>query len=388
MTRVLVLNGGTGTVKVALVRVAADSGSVGGATGGAAVTARATVERHATVDVTPGGDVRSAFGAALDEVADGLGDVAAIGHRVVHGGTAFTRPAAIDAAVEAAIADLVPLAPLHNPVALAGIAVARARVPGRPMVAVFDTAFHAERAAVSRRYALPTDLVERHALHRYGFHGIAHAALVAGLAAATGTTPEDVDAVTLQLGSGCSACAVAGGRSIETSMGFTPLEGLPMGTRSGDVDPGLVVYLQRQGLDADRLEAILTRESGLLGVGGSADMRELLRREAAGDEAAGLAIALFVRRVVMTVGAYFTLLDGRGALVFGGGIGEHASAIRARIAAGLGAWNVALDAARNAGGGAGPRPLGIAGSRPVFVVPTDAESRIAVATAGRLAERA
>lgn len=378
MTRILVVNGGTGTVKVAL------------ATADGASAAPAAIEQRATIEVAAGEDVRTAFEAAFDALGVGAGraDVAAVGHRVVHGGTTLTRPIRIDATVEAEIARLVPLAPLHNPIALAGIAAARARLPGRPMVAVFDTAFHAARPAASRRYALPTALVERHQLWRYGFHGIAHAALVAGLAAATGAATHAVDAVTLQLGSGCSACAIAGGRSVETSMGFTPLEGLVMGSRSGDVDPGLVVYLQRQGLGADEIERVLTRDSGLRGVGGSADMRELLRRETTGDADAALAVALFVRRVVMTVGAYFTLLGGRGALVFGGGIGEHASAVRAQIAAGLTAWNVRLDPARNADGAAGARALAAAGTRPVWVVPTDEESLIAAATADYLAGRA
>ncbi len=374
--RVLVLNGGTGTVKGAVATV--DEACV-------------VVERRTSVDVGGGHDARAAFAAVLDALGDALAEVASVGHRVVHGGTELTRPTRIDDAVEAAIAALVPLAPLHNPVALAGIAAARARFPTLPMVAVFDTAFHADRSPASRRYALPTALVDRFALHRYGFHGIAHASLVAGLAAATATTPDRVDAVTLQLGSGCSACAVAGGRSLETSMGFTPLEGLVMATRAGDVDPGLVLHLQRRGMSTDAIETMLTREAGLLGVGGSADVRDLLPRAAAGDPHAALALALFVRRVVMTVGAYFTLLEGRGALVFGGGIGEHASEIRARIAAGLTAWNVTLDSARNApaptaaAAPAGARSIAAPGSRPVWVVPTDEESAIARAVAGCLA---
>lgn len=371
--RILVVNGGTGTVKGAI------------ATADGAAPPSVAIERRVTIEVTSGEDVRAAFEALFDALGAAPADVAAVGHRVVHGGTTLTRPVRIDDAVTTEIARLVPLAPLHNPIALAGIAAARARFPGRPMVAVFDTAFHAERPEASRRYALPAALVEHYQLWRYGFHGIAHAALVAGLAAAMRTATDAVDAVTLQLGSGCSACAIAGGRSVETSMGFTPLEGLVMGTRSGDVDPGLVVHLQRQGLGADEIERVLTRDSGLRGVGGSADMRELLRRETAGDAAAALAIALFVRRIVMTVGAYFTLLGGRGALVFGGGIGEHAPAIRERVAAGLATWNVRLDPARNADGAEGARELGAAGTRPVWVVPTDEESLIAGATADRLA---
>ncbi|MEB2285116.1 MAG: hypothetical protein B6D46_10295 [Polyangiaceae bacterium UTPRO1] len=371
MTRVLVLNGGTGTVKAAVARVAA--GEV-------------VVEARHVVEVAADGGDRCAFEAAMAGLGAALANVTAVGHRVVHGGTELTRPVRVDAAVEATIARLAPLAPLHNRIALAGITAARARYAALPMVAVFDTAFHAGRPEPAQRYALPEALVASHGLRRYGFHGIAHASLVAGLAAALGVAPTAVDAVTLQLGSGCSACAVAGGRSIETSMGFTPLEGLVMGTRAGDVDPGLVIHLHRAGLSPDALERVLTRESGLRGVGGSADVRELLRREAAGDARAALALALFVRRIVMTVGSYLTLLDGRGALVFGGGIGEHAGEIRARVAAGLRAWNVALDPARNAAPGPSVRALGAAGARPVWVVPTDEESLIAAAVIRVLAE--
>jgi acetate kinase len=297
----------------------------------------------------------------------------------VHGGTSFTAPTVIDADVEAAIAALVPLAPLHNPVALAGIAAARACWPTLPMAAVFDTAFHADRSPASRHYALPMEITRRYALYRYGFHGIAHASLAAGVAALEGSELRDVVAVTLQLGQGCSACAIDGGRSIETSMGFTPLEGLVMGTRSGDLDPGLVLHLIKSGMTVEEVEATLTQRSGLLGVGGSRDMRVLLEAESRGDAAAALALTLFVRRVVAVVGAYFTLLGGRGALVFGGGIGENASEIRRRVGEGLRAWNVVIDPACNASGK--PGSIATAESRRVYVVPTDEESLIAAETA-------
>lgn len=363
LMRVLVLNGGTSTVKAALVETEGSS---------VTVCARQRVEGRAG---RSSGDL---FAEALDEIAADAARVDAVGHRVVHGGTRFGTPVLIDSEVEAGIESLVPLAPLHNPVALAGIRVARARIPGRPMVAVFDTAFHQDRAAVARRYGLPDDLTATLGLWRYGFHGIAHVSLIEGVAALEGTMSSVVTAVTLQLGQGCSACAVLRGASVETSMGFTPLEGLVMGTRSGDVDPGLVLYLLRRGKSAAEVEEILERQSGLLGVGGSADMRELAQAEAQGDSRAALAIALFVRRIVTTVGGYLTLLRGEGALVFGGGIGENASSIRERVAADLRVWDVTLDPARNTATGA--RRISADGTRPVYVIPTDEETAIARAT--------
>lgn len=358
--RVLVLNGGSSTVKAAIAEV--DGG-------------RVEIVAHRTLEQRAGAGPEAAFEEAIEAVTAGTARIDAVGHRVVHGGTRFSGPVAIDAAVEGAIESLAPLAPLHNPVALAGIRVARARFGDAPMVAVFDTAFHHQRPIASRRYALPTDLTETLGLWRYGFHGIAHASLVEAIAALEGTTPERVTAVTLQLGRGSSACAVRRGASIETSMGFTPLEGLAMGTRSGDVDPALVLYLLRHGRTVDEVDELLERRSGLFGVGGSADMRELLLAEARGDRGAALAIEIFVRRIVMTVGAYLTLLQGEGALVFGGGIGENAAAIRSRVALGLAAWGVAIDPALNAKGT--PGRISGRGSRPVYVAHTDEETVIA-----------
>jgi acetate kinase len=242
------------------------------------------------------------------------------------------------------------------------------------MVAVFDTAFHAGRAPESMRYALPWELSDRLGLLRYGFHGIAHASLVESLAEACGCAMEAVTAVTLQLGAGCSACAVARGRSVETSMGFSPLEGLVMASRAGNVDATVVLELQRQGSTPEEVRDLLTRRSGLRGLAGDEDLRRVLAAGADGDERARVAVALFVRRIVATVGAYWTLLDGDGALVFGGGIGTGSAEIRRRVCDGLGAWGVALDAERNAGGAGRISP---AGSRPVFVFETDEEQLLA-----------
>jgi len=358
--QVAVLNAGSGTVKAALVEVKA---------------AEATVLARRSVDAAAGADTGSAFSAALDglEVADRR--VELVGHRVVHGGRRFVGPTRIDAAVERAIDDLGCLAPLHNPLALEGIRIARERFPDRPMVAVFDTAFHADRPPESLRYALPWEVCESLDLFRYGFHGIAHASLAEALAAEEGVPSGAVTAVTLQLGAGCSACAVERGRSIETSMGFSPLGGLPMATRPGDLDPGVVLGLLRHGYGIEELDDLLTRGSGFSGMTGASDMRDVLRAEGEGDERAAVAVALFVRRVVALVGAYLTLLRGRGALVFGGGIGTHSAEIRERVGAGLGAWDVHLDPDRNAA--SAPGRISRDGTRPVYALETDEERLIA-----------
>jgi acetate kinase len=357
--KIAVLNTGSGTVKSAVVET-----TKGGDT---SLLRRETFERNE--DEALEETLRRALLAIEAEEADGLA------HRVVHGGADFVQAVEIDAAVEQSLEALSVMAPLHNPPALEGIRVARRILPGLPAVAVFDTAFHADRSLSSRLYALPWDLMEDLGFYRYGFHGLAHASLVESLARSEGRDPRSVNAVTLQLGSGCSACAVENGRSVETSMGFSPLEGLVMGTRSGDCDPAIALDLLRRGRSIDEVESLLNRESGLLGLGGSADVRDLLQAEARGERRAAVALNLFVRRIVLTVGAYFTLLGGRGSLVFGGGIGTHSAEIRKRVAAGLRAWDVLLDPERNAQTSSGH--VGKAGFRDVYVFETEEESIIA-----------
>lgn len=369
---IAVLNVGSGTVKIALAEV---SGSA------VRLVLRETVARARHSD----DDLEDALCTALGKIRDVAG-IEAVAHRVVHGGREFTRPVRIDESVERCLEALTPLAPLHNPPALAGIRVARRSLPDVPAIAVFDTAFHAERSEASFAYALPWNLAHTLSLYRYGFHGIAHAALLEALARARGRDPRSIDAVTLQLGSGCSACAIEKGRSVETSMGFSPLEGLPMATRSGDVDPSVVIHLLRQGHSLDAVEALLNRESGLRGLAGSPDMRDVLRAEGAGEPRAALASAVFVRRVVATVGAYLTLLDGGGSLVFGGGIGTHAAEVRWRVAEGLRAWDVALDRDRNLAGV--PGRISKPGSREVYVFETEEEPLIARAAASLLGQSA
>jgi len=315
----------------------------------------------------------------------------AVGHRVVHGGDLFVEPALIDDEVLAAVEALTDLAPLHNAPSLSAIRAARALLgPGVPMVATFDTAFHRTLPERASHYAIPLDLADKYRIRRYGFHGLAHRYMTERYAAITSTPVQQVKLVTLQLGNGCSATAVEGGRSIDTSMGFTPLEGLVMGTRSGDVDPSLAGFLARkEAVDVAEVEGWLNTRSGLLGVSGrSADMRELLEAEARGDARAALAVAMFCYRVRKYVGAYLAALGGADAVVFGGGIGENAPLVRARVCAGMGWCGLTLDEDRNA------RTIGSEGristddSRvQAYVIPVDEEGIIAHDTVRCLRER-
>jgi acetate kinase len=276
----------------------------------------------------------------------GVQPIEAVCHRVVHGGERFTAACRIDVQVEQALEQLSELAPLHNPPALAWIRAARELLPQTPQVAVFDTAFFATLPPVARAYALPATLVQRHRLRRYGFHGLAHRYLWQRWER---LRPPGAGGrvITLQLGSGCSAAAIRDGSPLDTSMGLSPLEGLVMATRSGDVDPGLLLYLQRQqGWDAAELERCLSQRSGLLGVSGeSADARVLLLASA--GAAAALALDLFCYRARKYIGAYLAVLGGADAILFGGGIGEHLPVLRARILQGFEWAGVVLDAARN-----------------------------------------
>ena len=260
-----------------------------------------------------------------------VGSIEAIGHRVVHGGTRFVKPTVLDDAVLAVLDELTGLAPLHNPVAVETIRASLAALPGVPEVAAFDTAFHASLPPPAFIYPLPGDWIEPHGLRRFGFHGLSVEWSVMRTAELLERSASDLALVVAHLGSGCSVTAVDGGRSAWTSMGMTPLEGLMMGTRSGSVDPGILVRLLHAGVSLDDLEDGLDHRSGLLGVAGTADMRELLEREAGGDERAALAIELFVRRAAEGIAAAATATSSLDALVFTGGIGEHAGPLRERI---------------------------------------------------------
>lgn len=273
----------------------------------------------------------------------GIDEVSAVAHRVVHGGSLAPGPHRIDAALEAVIESFTPLAPLHNPAALAWIHACRAQLPRCPQFAVFDTAFFHALPAVARSYALPADITAHHGLRRYGFHGIAHEAMWRHWLR-QGRPGKRV--ISLQLGAGCSIAAIRDGRAIDTSMGFSPLEGLVMATRGGDVDPGALLHLLREGaMSAAELEEMLNRRSGLLGLSGiSGDMRTLL---ASDRDAARHAIDLYVYRARKYLGAFLAALGGADAIVFGGGVGEHSAPIRAAIVDGLQWAGVRLDAAAN-----------------------------------------
>jgi acetate kinase len=282
----------------------------------------------------------------------GNGNVAATGHRVVHGGSRFTGPVLIDGPVLAAIAELTDLAPLHQPRALAGIAAARRALPHVPAVACFDTAFHAGMPAAAARYALPADWTSRFGLRRYGFHGLSHAYAARRAAQLAGTDIGLLRIVSCHLGGGASLAAVQGGRSVDTTMGFTPLEGLVMATRSGSVDPGLLMWLlQHGGLTTDEVSAGLELASGLAGLAalpsGSGDMRDVRAAADADDAAAHLAIEVYLHRLRREIAAMAAAMDGLDMLVFTGGIGEHMPRLRAEAAAGLGFLGVRLDPARN-----------------------------------------
>ena len=305
-------------------------------------------------------------------------DLFAVGHRVVHGGARFTEPVVVDDDVITGIRELVPLAPLHNPANLEGILSARDSFPDVPQVAVFDTAFHQTLPSEAYTYAVPALWRERHQVRRYGFHGTSHRYVSRRTAQLLGRAPEDCNVIVLHLGNGASACAVQGGRSIDTSMGLSPLEGLVMGTRSGDVDPALGAYLARVAhLDAAAYGEALNTRSGLLGLAGVSDLRELERRRSDGDADADLAFAVMVHRLRKYVGAYAVVLGRVDAIAFTGGIGENSAAVRGAVLDGLGLLGVVLDADANENGAA-ERLVTAGDSRlAAWVVPTNEELEIA-----------
>lgn len=321
--------------------------------------------------------------------ADGarLDDCVAVGHRVVHGGERFTAPTLVTEEVVAAVEALIPLAPLHNPANLIGIRVLRRLLPDLRHVAVFDTAFHATMPPYAYTYALPRDLARRYGIRRYGFHGTSHGYVTRRAAVLLGLAAEQVNLVVCHLGNGASITAVAGGRSVDTSMGMTPLEGLVMGTRSGDVDPGVLLHLMRHaGLGVDRLDTMLNRESGLQGLTGDRDVRAVHAAAAAGDSDARLALELTAYRIRKYVGAYLAVVPGVHALVFTAGVGENDARMRADVCGPLAHLGIRLDDAANDADATGERAIddGIGPIR-VLIVPTNEEVEIAaqaIAVAG------
>ncbi len=312
----------------------------------------------------------------------------AVGHRVVHGGSLFGDPALVDDVVLQQIRDLSSLAPLHNPANATGIEQARAAFPGIPQVAVFDTAFFRTLPAAAYTYAIDREVAARHQVRRYGFHGTSHQYVSGQVAIALGRDVEELDQIVLHLGNGASVSAIRGGIAVETSMGLTPLEGLVMGTRSGDLDPGALLHLLRAGgLDVDGLDTLLNRRSGLLGLSGVNDFRDLADLIQKGDPDAALALDVYCHRVRKYIGAYLAVLGGADVITFTAGVGENAADVRAQILRGLGGLGISVDPARNAVRSPHPRIISPDGSPViVMVVPTNEELAIARATARLVAD--
>ncbi|WP_445526245.1 acetate kinase [Streptomyces cyslabdanicus] len=391
-TRVLVLNSGSSSLKYQLldmrdatrlaVGLVERIGERTSRLQHTCLTAAGTREHNG-----PLADHDAALKAVAEELAkDGLGldspELAAIGHRVVHGGMFFTEPTVVDSAVLTEIERLIPVAPLHNPANLTGIRTAMALRPDLPQVAVFDTAFHTTMPESAARYAIDAQTADRYRVRRYGFHGTSHAYVSRATAELLGRAPEDVNVIVLHLGNGASASAVRGGRCVDTSMGFTPLEGLVMGTRSGDLDPAVIFHLQRVGgMSMDEVDTLLNKKSGLFGLCGENDMREIRRRMEEGDDTARLAFEIYIHRLKKYVGAYYAVLGTVDALAFTAGVGENAAFVREAALEGLEGLGLAVDRERNAVRGDGARLISPEGARiAVAVVPTDEEMEIAVQT--------
>ncbi|MFG3247200.1 acetate kinase [Streptomyces sp. NPDC048187] len=387
-TRVLVLNSGSSSVKYQLIDMRDGERLAVG------LVERIGEEASRLKHTPAGGESRERSGAVPDHEAalkavadelakDGLGldsaELAAIGHRVVHGGKHFTEPTVIDDAVLAEIERLIPVAPLHNPANLTGIRTAQALRPDLPQVAVFDTAFHTTMPESAARYAIDVETADAHRIRRYGFHGTSHAYVSRETARLLGRAPEDVNVIVLHLGNGASASAVRGGRCVDTSMGLTPLEGLVMGTRSGDMDPAVIFHLMRVGeMSADEIDTLLNKRSGLIGLCGDNDMREIRRRVDSGDERARLAFDIYIHRLKKYIGAYYAVLGRVDAVAFTAGVGENSAPVREAAVAGLEGLGLAVDGGLNAVRGEGARLISPADARvAVAVVPTDEEMEIA-----------
>jgi acetate kinase len=359
--KVLVINSGSSSIKYQLFDMSAKSvlasgivEQIGESRGRLAHLTRGSRDKtQETVKTQPVADHQQGFqlmGDALREsgTLDDTAELFGIGHRVVHGGESFREPTLINKKVIATIERLIPLAPLHNPANLLGIRVALEAAPHVPQVAVFDTAFHQNIPVHAFRYAIPKDLYETHHIRRYGFHGTSHYYVAKQAAALLNRKLESLNLISLHLGNGASAAAVKDGRSIDTSMGMTPLEGLIMGTRSGDIDPAIVFYLKRKtGLSRDEVESILNRQSGLKGICGVNDMRKIGELAAKGDAPARLAIEMYCYRIKKYIGAYHAILEHLDAVIFTGGIGENAGFIRAGVCEDLGHLGIEMDSQKN-----------------------------------------
>lgn len=390
--KVLVLNCGSSSVKLQLVDVDAGVADDEPLTVQGRGAVRNVMSPNATWSVEVGGrrtegtlHLRDHADAVRDVLARfrdayGDGEIDAVGHRIVHGGARYADAAVIDQALVASLTELEELAPLHNGPCVAGVRAARAALgDGLPMTASFDTTFHHDLPPVASQYAIPASLAQRYAIRRYGFHGLSYRSVLAKYCHLTGTAAEHATLIVLHLGSGCSAAAIRKGRSVDTSMGFTPLEGLVMSTRSGDLDPAIVAFLaQHESTPAETVEQWLNTRSGLIGVSRkSGDMRELLAVER-NDEDAQLAIEMFVYRARKYIGAYLAALGGATAVVFTGGIGENSAVVRTRILDGMEWCGIWLDPSCNSACVGAPARVSADDSRvAVYAIPTDEEGMIA-----------
>jgi acetate kinase len=394
--RVLVFNCGSSSLKFELLEVSAAGQLINRLARG--TFAEIGPRAHATMSASDGRklDAPTAVAnhaqSALHAIewlraGTGITQLDAIAHRIVHGGDRVSEPVIVDDGVLNALDEASRFAPLHNPPAIATLRAVRDQFPSVPSIVVADTAFHRTLPPVARTYAIPRELAARHGIHRFGFHGIGHSWMLDRYAEISGRPAATLNLITLQLGAGCSAAAICAGRSIDTSMGLTPLEGLMMATRSGDLDPAIFSYLATSDrLSPTEVERILNHDSGLRGVSGlSDDMREL-EAAAAGNTDAALAIDIFCYRIRKYIGAYMTVLGRVDAIVFGAGIGEHSANVRARVCRGLEPFGVILDEARNAAANGHEACFSADQSRcALWVVPLDEELQIARSAARLLA---
>jgi acetate kinase len=366
MTRsVLVLNSGSSSVKYAVVDP--DSG---------AMVADGIVERIGE-GVVP--DHAAALQVVFDELADDMGGLVAVGHRVVHGGPDLYEPTVVDDALIAKLNELSPLAPLHNPPAVLGIEVARKALPDLPHIGVFDTAFFHDLPQAASTYAIDRNIAATWHIRRYGFHGTSHQYVSEQAAAFLDVPLGSLSQIVLHLGNGASASAIIGGRPVDTSMGLTPMEGLVMGTRSGDIDPGVITYLSRTaGMSVEEIETMLNRHAGMLGLGGEIDFRVVHQRIESGDEAAQLAYDVYIHRLRKYIGAYLALLGGADVITFTAGVGENDAAVRRDALSGMSALGIELDEHLNASPAKAARRISADKSpTTVLVIPTDEELAIA-----------
>jgi len=364
---VLVINSGSSSLKYQVIDHADDS-----------VRLKGLIERIGSGEHS---DHASALAAVLQRLADegiARSDIKVVGHRVVHGGNLFPKPALVDDAVEAGIKSLVPLAPLHNAANLLGITALRAQMPSTPQVAVFDTSFHSTIPAEASTYAIPVDVAEKFGIKRYGFHGTSHQYVARRAAELLGVDENKVNLIICHIGNGASVAAIQNGQSIDTSMGLTPLEGLVMGSRSGDLDAGILFHLAREGgYDIAALDVMLNRQSGLLGLAGSVDMREVRAAAAAGDGAARLARDVYAYRIRKYISAYLGLLPQLDAVVFTAGVGENDAELRADVIDPLAHLGIRLDSAKNTSSSPEDRIVSPDDHIKTMVIATNEEAEIA-----------